>query len=314
MFDRDTYGRVREDMERRRREAVDTAERRNAELRLLSPDIKKIDAELQKTGLELFRLAVAGESIDALRKRNQELCARRKDILKKLGYPEDYTEPKYRCPLCADTGFVGTEMCRCFREELIRENIRTSGIGALIDRQTFDNFDVESYRKDGDSVYSEMKRNFEKAKLYAENFGRMRGNILMMGKTGTGKTHLSTAMAGKIIAAGYSVLYDSAQNIMNVFEDDRFRSTRGEEPKSEKFLSVDLLILDDLGTEFINSFTLSCLYNLINTRQNRGLATVISTNLSPTRLTEQYEDRIYSRIIGADYDIWRFEGHDHRIG
>lgn len=314
MFDRETYGRVREDMERRRREAVDTAERRNAELRLLSPDIKKIDVELQKTGLELFRLAVAGESIDALRKRNQELCTKRKDILKKLGYPEDYTKPKYRCPLCADTGFVGTEMCRCFREELIRENIRTSGIGALIDRQTFDNFDVESYRKDGDSVYSEMKRNFEKAKLYAENFDRMRGNILMMGKTGTGKTHLSTAMAGKIIAAGYSVLYDSAQNIMNVFEDDRFRSTRGEEPKSEKFLSVDLLILDDLGTEFINSFTLSCLYNLINTRQNRGLATVISTNLSPTRLTEQYEDRIYSRIIGADYDIWRFEGHDHRIG
>lgn len=314
MFDRETYGRVREDMERRRREAVDTAERRNAELRLLSPDIKKIDVELQKTGLELFRLAVAGESIDALRKRNQELCTKRKVILKKLGYPEDYTEPKYRCQLCADTGFVGTEMCHCFREELIRENIRTSGIGALIDRQTFDNFDVESYRKDGDSVYSEMKRNFEKAKLYAENFGRMRGNILMMGKTGAGKTHLSTAMAGKIIAAGYSVLYDSAQNIMNVFEDDRFRSTRGEEPKSEKFLSVDLLILDDLGTEFINSFTLSCLYNLINTRQNRGLATVISTNLSPTRLTEQYEDRIYSRIIGADYDIWRFEGHDHRIG
>ena len=113
---------------------------------------------------------------------------------------------------------------------------------------------------------------------------------------------------------GFEVIYDSSQNIVSAFEQDRFKSGYGPyEPKGDKYLECDLLILDDLGTEFVNQFTVSCLYNLINTRQNRGLSTLISTNLSPKEITDKYEDRIYSRLMGRDSKIILFVGKDARL-
>ena len=76
---------------------------------------------------------------------------------------------------------------------------------------------------------------------------------------------------------------------------------------------MTLLVIDDLGTEFTNAFTVSVLYNLLNERENRGLSTVISTNLSVKKLTEIYEDRIYSRMIGSQYQILQFVGKDYRL-
>ena len=104
------------------------------------------------------------------------------------------------------------------------------------------------------------------------------------------------------------------KNIVSAFETDRFKSGYGPyEPKGDKYLECELLILDDLGTEFVNQFTLSCLYNLINTRQNKGLATIISTNLPAAEILQKYEDRIYSRIMGCDSKPLLFLGKDNRI-
>ena len=159
-----------------------------------------------------------------------------------------------------------------------------------------------------------MKQNLARALAFVENFTPAKGNLLLLGTTGTGKTHISTAIAKSVIEQGFSVIYDSAQNIVAAYENDRFHSGYGQnEPEANKFTECDLLIIDDLGTEFVNSFTVSCLYNLFNTRQNRGLSTIISTNLSPKELTTRYEDRIYSRIIGNDYKILQFVGEDYRL-
>jgi DNA replication protein DnaC len=141
-----------------------------------------------------------------------------------------------------------------------------------------------------------------------------KGNLLLIGTTGTGKTHISTAIAKSVIEQGYSVLYDSAQNIISAYEDDRFRSGYGQgEHKSDKYTECDLLIIDDLGTEYSTPFSISSMYNLINTRQNRGLSTIISTNLPFDALAKKYEDRIFSRIIGRDSKILNFTGKDRRI-
>ena len=73
-------------------------------------------------------------------------------------------------------------------------------------------------------------------------------------------------------------MYDSAQNIFFDFENERFHSVRDTEmgQATERYFECDLLIIDDLGTEVASSFTVSCLYNIINTRQNRNKATINS--------------------------------------
>jgi len=313
MFSYKNYHKVKEEIEKRRRDAVALADARAEELRALSPEIKEIDSELSTTGLSIFKAACSGGDVSAIRRRNKELCDRRAGLIRSLGYSDDYSEVKYFCKACSDTGFIaGGKMCSCFREGLIKATIASSGIGDLIENQSFDNFDLEWYADDK-SNYERMKEILEKAKNFVKNFKKEKGNLLMVGTTGTGKTHLSTAIAREIINQGYDVIYDTIHNIVSDFEEDKFKSGYSqEEPKSQKYLECDLLIIDDLGTEFSTQFSISCIYNLLNTRINQGKSTVISTNLSSSELSSKYEGRIYSRIIGKSI-ILPFKGRDHRL-
>jgi DNA replication protein DnaC len=314
MYTRENYQKIKERIESKRQKAESDADMRRAELGALSPEIKAIDEEMRGVGLEIFRTACAGGDIGAIREKNLALGKRRREIITSLGLPEDYDEPKYSCPLCSDSGFVGTKLCSCFREALTIENIASSGMGRLIERQSFENFDLSSYPEDSDDR-RRAEINLKVAKSFAESFGRAPANLLFVGNTGTGKTHVSTAIAKVVITKGFDVFYDSVQNIISDFEADKFKSgySASYEPKADKYLECDLLIIDDLGTEFVNQFTVSCLYNLINTRQNRGLSTIISTNLTPQDLKAKYDGRIISRLLGQDYTLLQFTGKDHRI-
>ncbi len=312
MYGYDNYQKVKSEIEKRRLMAIAEADRRNLEVRALSADIRDIDAELVKTGLTLFKAACDGADISPIRERNLKLNKARRELLVSLGLPEDYTDVHYFCKKCSDSGFVETSICSCFREMLIKENIKSSGIGRLIEKQSFENFSLSRYPEEAREL---MEKNLNAAKDFVNAFPSNEiKNLLLIGPTGTGKTHLSTAIAKALIERGAEVLYDSAQNIVSAFEKDKFKSGYGQyEPEGAKYLECDLLILDDLGTEFVSQFTVSCLYNLLNTRINKGLSTVISTNLSPEELSEKYEDRIYSRIVGADSRILLFKGNDQRL-
>jgi DNA replication protein DnaC len=313
MYGNENYDKVRDMIDARRTEARRLSEVRSLEVGMKSREIREIDEELRATGPKIFKAACSGEDIAPLKERNLELVARRRALIVKLGYPEDYTDVHYTCSACSDTGFVGTKMCSCLKQLLITKNIKSSGMGKLIDKQSFENFSLEVYKNNPDNL-ARMQRNLKIAKAFADNFASHHDNLLLIGTTGTGKTHISTAIAKVVISQGFDVLYDSVQNIVNDFEKDKFKSGYSpSESASEKYLECDLLIIDDLGAEFITQFSISALYNLINTRQNKGLSTIISTNLSAGELAGKYEGRIYSRIIGADYTVLRFEGDDHRI-
>ena len=181
MYANENYLKVKEKIENTRSRALSGAAMRDEEVRAKSELIRTIDEELQKTGPELFRAACGGLDITPIKEKNQRLQKKRAEELVRLGYPEDYTEPKFSCPLCSDTGSVNMRLCSCFKKMLITENIKSSGIGSLIEKQSFENFDTERYKGDPE-LYEHMRINVAKAKKFAESFGKPYGNLLLMGK------------------------------------------------------------------------------------------------------------------------------------
>ncbi len=312
----ETYRLVMEELARRRTTADTEAEAHRTDLYMRSPDARELDAALARTGMRIFEAAVSGQDVEnkiaAIRRENEEMLAARRELLASLGLPTDYTDPHYVCAKCADTGYIMTTMCDCCRDLLRVEGFRQSGLGAQIDRQTFDNFSLDYYRT-SDEYYRRMAQNLAVAKEFALHFAPGKENLLLLGGTGLGKTHLSTAIARAVIEGGHDVVYESVQTVFADFEYDRFRNGySNERGRAERYMTAELLILDDLGAEFGNQFTVSCLYQLINTREVKGLSTIVSTNLTAQELMERYDGRLTSRFLG-NYRILQFVGKDARL-
>ena len=147
---------------------------------------------------------------------------------------------------------------------------------------------------------------------YAKSFTLQSPNLLFQGGVGLGKTHLSLAIAGKVISKGYGVIYGSAQNFFSTIESEHFGRGEDKQYTLNLIKTCDLLILDDVGTEFVTQFTTAVLYDIINTRLLSRRPTIISTNLSIDGLKSKYDDRITSRISG-NYTRVQFVGSDIRI-
>ena len=312
----ENYRKIREEFEKKRQNAISDAEERRLKFRSMSKEARELDRALSETGLRIFRAGCDGgeglqKKIDEIRAEHDAIMGAKRVLLKKMGLPEDYTDIRYECGKCLDTGFIDTKMCSCMKKALVYEGFRSSGLGSLIEKQSFDNFSLKYYKG---ADLDKMEYNFAAAKEFAEGFSESTTeNLLLLGGTGLGKTHISTSIAKAVIENGYDVLYDSAQNIITAFEHDRFRRGYGDSTpdESEKYFSCDLLIIDDLGTEVSNSFSVACLYNIINTRINKGMPTVINTNMNQKIMLSRYDERISSRLLG-EFTILLFSGEDIR--
>jgi len=314
-YNKDNLKKIFETLAQRRAKSEEEAENKRANLHADYPEIAEIDRVLAQTGIKIFEASQGGseglgERIKKLRDENLALNQIRRETLMLCGYPEDYTDVKYTCPICSDSGYIGLKMCSCVRAALALEGYKSSGIGNLIDKQSFENFSLDYY---ADKERDIMQNTLSRIKRFADNFGTVDAvSILMFGATGLGKTHLSTSAAKVIIEKGYDVVYETAQNIFSDFEYQRFKSGYGDnDDKTARYFGCDLLIIDDLGTEVSNTFTVSCLYNIINTRINKGMSVIINTNLTNEDLQKRYADRITSRLFG-EFSIMMFKGRDIR--
>lgn len=312
-FNSQNYYTLREEFLQKHLAAAERAEARKQELAGKIPELADIDGALASTASRILGAAFAGkagleERIADIRKETEQLREARAALLKAYGYPADYTDVKYDCPHCKDLGFVDTKMCDCLRRALIFKGYETSGLGALIGKQTFDNYSLDFFKADS-ANYQRMQQNVAMIRSFAENFKPSCDSLLFMGGTGLGKTHLSSAVAKTVIDRGYDVLYTSAVNMFSEFEKAKFR---GEQDETHRYFTAELLIIDDLGTEMANTFTDSCLYNIIDTRICKGMPTVISTNLGAKELSARYGERIFSRLLGV-YKPLLFVGKDVRF-
>ncbi len=309
------YAKVREQLQKKRAAAQELAEQHTAQLYATLPELREIDRALQQTaprmmGAILSKVNVE-EKVAQIKRENLDLQAARRELLVRNGYPADYDAIHYECPTCQDTGAVGTKMCTCLKKALVLCGYESSGLGALLQTQSFDNFDLKYYQKSPDALRA-AQAVLQKAKQFAASFStKTTENLLFCGKTGLGKTHLCTSIAKELIERGFDVVYEVAQSLFSAMRQDHYQPNEATAARVRRYFECDLLILDDLGAEATSQASVSFLYDIVNTRLNSGKPMIINTNLTRAELTRLYSDRISSRLFGS-FLPFLFLGEDIR--
>ena len=319
-YKRSVYLKAKEELDQHRAEAQRLQQQRHAEVAQACPAILDAEREMAACGAELVKIACTGgntrEALAALSQRNLDAQQRRADLLVQAGFPADYLDNVYTCPVCKDTGTHGSYYCKCYLD-LIRQTAKDCVKGtAQLKKCTFQTFSLDYYSDTIDPALGLSHREIMTSvrnylERYADSFTPQAKSLIMLGKTGLGKTHLSLAVVNRVLDRGFNVYYDSAQGILDRLEKDHFNRGPRDDELEEDLYKSDLLVIDDLGTEMVTSFTLSALYQLVNERINDGLPTIFSTNQTPAELEATYSQRLTSRLLGT-CDILQFYGNDVR--
>lgn len=283
------------------------------------PEIAEIDSQISVMAINFAKSVRNNEdaekSVELFRKECEEINKLRKKLLTDNGYPEDYLDESFICTTCNDSGYVDGKVCKCFEEKIIEEIKRESNLPLIMDSQNFETFNINYYSDEGSPSPREiMTAVRDMCVKYSEEFSSNSPNLLFYGGTGLGKTFLSSCIAKRVMDKGYSVFYQSAYKIFSMFDKVKFDDDKDEMVKfhTQNAYDVDLLVIDDLGTEFITTYTAEVLFDLVNTRLNSGKKTIINTNLGPEELEKIYSSRITSRLFG-EYIPIEFYGKDIRI-
>ncbi len=302
--------------QRRRQEVLSALENRRAEVYARFPELDRIRRDLVTATAERGRAVLFGntEELGRLDREIEQLKAEQEAAFSATGLPADYLEPHYRCPDCRDTGFINGEKCHCFKRAAAELLYDGSNIRAMLEKDSFDSLDMGLYSREpgpnGRSQYAYMADKIALCRSFVRNFDADKRSLLFHGPTGVGKTFLSNCIARELIDTGHSVVYFTAISLF----DQLARETFGEDRSAEQspVVDCDLLIIDDLGTELVNSFTAGMLFYIVNERLTHGRSTIISTNLSPQELADLYTERVSSRIVSG-YDLVELYGEDLRV-
>ena len=288
----------------RRQTARANAEDARAAAEAAVPALRHAEEEVRVRGV---RCALAGASgkdrtaaAAALAKAKQDLTA----LLASSGRPADALEPHFTCKKCQDTGTFEGHTCNCVHK--LMQKLRREEIESLssLSISSFDTMELHYYPntmddKLGEPVRSYMGGLLAELRAYAEEFDRSSESLMLFGNAGLGKTHAALAIAGIVLEKDFDVIYVSSPDFFSKLEALHFGADPGgeEETLLQTAAGADLLILDDLGTEFNSNFFLSTLYSLLNNRLGAHLPTIVTTNITDGALLEKlYTEKISSRL------------------
>ncbi len=318
----------------KRNKAIEAAENRKKELLKINPRLSEIEKELASISIKTAKSILLSNETDKtkllndLKKQSNALIKEKNAFIKNLSKENQYLNPHFECKLCKDTGYIQkdnlSQMCSCLKQKIFDIAYNKSNMGNL-ERENFSNFNIRIFsdKCDVEKYKSELspKQNMliikEKVQSFIENFDNIEEkNLIFTGSTGVGKTFLTNCIANEILKQGKTVLYQTAPVMFDEINDAKFGRDESKIDLLENILNVDLLIIDDLGTEKISDSKITELFSIINTRllnQNHKITkTIISTNLNVDELFKTYTTRIGSRLAG-NYRFLRFYGDDLRF-
>ena len=309
--------------EKTRRDNEAEHEEKLKALQLKFPRLKEIQNELESFGIEISQAVLKNPTnyegvIHTFESASKKLLSEKAYLLTDNNIPLDYLELQYECSICHDTVYVqGNQLCQCFNQKLVEHLYQMSNIKTRIQKENFNSFNIDIFSDFHSDSEKSQKDNIthilSSLEQYVYQFNPDKSpNILFYGPTGQGKTFFCNSISKYLMDKGYVVIYQTAFKLIDIIEEYRFRS-KGEssEGKYNMLLEADLLIIDDLGTEFNNSFTNTEIFNIINGRLLKNKPLIISTNLGLKEIEQVYSQRVSSRIYGS-FDIYKFFGPDIR--
>lgn len=287
----------------------------------MCPELEKVDTEINMLGLSNMRKILKNGINSAELKAEFErelgvLTKKREALIVNYGINPEYDQPAYQCKKCRDTGYnADGSKCECFEKILTAKYYEKSQLGKMIDNADFSNFRLDYYSPDiidgyqtGREVVGEA---LKYAKYFCEHFDDNISNIFFYGSTGLGKTYLSSIIAREVMNKGKSVDYVRATRIFSLYDEYKFKNY-SLKPEIDELYTCDLLVIDDLGSEFIAKNGISFFFDLMNDRIINNKKIIINTNLDIASFSSVYTVRLTSRIYES-FKIFRFEGEDIRI-
>lgn len=315
-----TSNKASEILAKRRQENEINRNKRIDEVYEKIPTMASLEKNIKELGFTIINQTLSGGDTENLEVKLKKLRALKEKLLLENGFSKDYMDLKYHHDLCKDTGFVGNEMCSCRKQIIIDENYNLSNIKNLIEKENFSNFDDTLF---DDNPYGNypftpreniriVKDNLMK---YINNFSKESKNIYIFGAVGRGKTFLLNSVAKELLDRNYSVLYMTSSSLFKflndynwAFEEQRYKH----QEKYDFILDCDLLIIDDLGSEYPSKNNTSNLFDIVNTRMISQKPILFSTNYDESMLSDTYGPRIFSRIVGNS-EVYEIFGKDLRL-
>ncbi|MBR5156120.1 MAG: ATP-binding protein [Clostridia bacterium] len=289
---------------------------RHSEVLLKAPRLAEIESELMKQGTRLLKCVLNRcEDFEDIKGTIQGLQKEKSQLLIKNGFDENYLDDIYSCYECRDTGFVEGRRCECLKKLIVKNIGENSNLTEHMRKQRFENFDLSLFANqddEGGHTLKVMQIVCDKALSFAETFDETKDNFLILGNAGTGKTFVTSCIGNRALERGKTVYYQTAFKLFEILENNKFNKVEEDLVDIVKYIyDVDLLIIDDLGTEFTTQFTLAALFDIINSRIISGKSTVISTNLNFEELSNTYSQRVTSRFMES-YQLIQTVGKDLR--
>ena len=257
----------------------------------LNPELERIDSYMFKRRRDnILKVIQEGKGVETIaNKEMKDLIAKRKDLMARRGIDERFDEIHPECPLCKDTGYVKKNslrvVCSCMSREIVEayEEAGLSDYNSIVPK----NFKPD-YISSSASRRSEVYKSIGKI-LNSISIGELHPIYVYSDGPQTGKTYLSVVAIKIAITLGLSAAYTKCEDLININED-----------RLENYKNYNLLVIDDFISGATRNWNIAgTLNSILETRNSRGLATIIVSNESVFEMVEKSDERVAGKLSRA---------------